>query len=86
MTDAVIGELLKLGLPGAVIIGLGWALVRVHNLWVESQNKRLSDSQAMTERVLTLINTHNEMNKANLEVQKSTRELVEAALTKGSRK
>lgn len=86
MTDAVIGVVLQYGLAGVVMLALAFALRHVHGLWVESQDKRIAEAQANTERVLAALNANAEALRLQSEAQKSTRDLVEAALVKGGRR
>ncbi len=48
--------LVSLGLPGIVILALGWTCLRLFNLYVETTNKRLEESGKSTAILLDVTN------------------------------
>jgi uncharacterized membrane protein YjfL (UPF0719 family) len=51
--DACVAILLQYGLAGVVMLVLGYALYRVSKLYVEAQEKRITEAQATTSALVS---------------------------------
>jgi hypothetical protein len=74
----VVAEVLKLGFAGAVIVVLFFALKSRDASFRESQDKRISESQANTERFLTALAQSNENGKATVKALEEIKIVIQA--------
>jgi hypothetical protein len=60
----VMDYLLSMGLPGLVILGLGYALVRIFGLYTAAQEKRIEEAGAYKVALLEVTNQLRVMTEA----------------------
>lgn len=62
-TASAMGRLLESGLPGVVILGLCFALWKVHALYVKSQDARIDEGRQSLEKLSQAIATLDKLAK-----------------------
>lgn len=56
-TEQAVATLTSMGLPGVCIVGLAWALARVHKLYTESQEARIAEGIGCVEKLSAAVAT-----------------------------